>query len=407
MRRLLTLAFFALATTSLANDWGALATISSTMGVQDGRLCLGEASRGDIGCPAYAPSVSPTGGLTVAAISLTTAGTNWGYLGNTASYLPNLTGNNITLSGPLTLGSRLWGDYTYGFDYFWMGLKGTAPDAQRIALGFKAGNTDGLLDSIMFHTNGITRMVISSTGKVGIGTMEPSSSLQVIGDVTAGAWGASQVILQPGTMSNNGYVSVYGPSGARSGYFGWGTQGSVKVLAETGTVQIIANGYISYFQPNGNVVVPAGAFKPGGGSWSDSSDRRLKTNIRPIEGALAKLTQLQGVTFDWKEPSQHKTDTAAGGFVAQDVAKVFPEFIAQEDCKDKECTLTPDGKIATLGLPLKFDAYVVEAIKELKSDNNDLRQEVENLKQKINARHEVIRQLPASLKDSRPIQSHK
>ena len=102
MHRLTTLALLALATTSFAQDWGQLATISSTMGVQGGKLCLGEASRGDIGCPAYAPSVSPTGTLTTTAISLTTSGTNWGYLASNASYLPNLNTNNIsatTLNG--------------------------------------------------------------------------------------------------------------------------------------------------------------------------------------------------------------------------------------------------------------------------------------------------------------------
>ncbi|NTB05785.1 tail fiber domain-containing protein [Agrobacterium tumefaciens] len=74
------------------------------MGVSDGRLCIGEASRGDIGCPAYAPTVSPTGnlavtaGLTVNSVSLSTTGTTWGYLGSTASYIPNLNTNNISTS---------------------------------------------------------------------------------------------------------------------------------------------------------------------------------------------------------------------------------------------------------------------------------------------------------------------
>ena len=49
---------------SFADDWGQLATISSTMGVQAGKICLGEASRGDIGCPTYAPNVSPNGDIT-------------------------------------------------------------------------------------------------------------------------------------------------------------------------------------------------------------------------------------------------------------------------------------------------------------------------------------------------------
>lgn len=43
-----------------ADDWGSLATISSTMGIHEGRLCLGESSRGDLGCPTYAPYVSRT-----------------------------------------------------------------------------------------------------------------------------------------------------------------------------------------------------------------------------------------------------------------------------------------------------------------------------------------------------------
>lgn len=46
----------------VAQNWGAFATISTSMGVQPGRLCVGEASRGDVGCPAYAPYVDATNG---------------------------------------------------------------------------------------------------------------------------------------------------------------------------------------------------------------------------------------------------------------------------------------------------------------------------------------------------------
>ncbi len=84
--------------------WSEYAFISSTMGVSDSRICIGEASRGEIGCPSYAPTISPTGrinasaGLTVDSVSLTTTGTTWGYLGSNASYIPNLNTNNISLS---------------------------------------------------------------------------------------------------------------------------------------------------------------------------------------------------------------------------------------------------------------------------------------------------------------------
>ncbi len=49
--------------TARAQDWGGLAVISSTMGVNANRLCVGEASRGDIGCPSYAPYVAPSGNI--------------------------------------------------------------------------------------------------------------------------------------------------------------------------------------------------------------------------------------------------------------------------------------------------------------------------------------------------------
>ena len=84
--------------------WSEYAFISSTLGVSDSRICIGEASRGDIGCPSFAPTISPTGrinasaGLTVDAVSLTTGGTTWGYLGSTASYIPNLNTNTISVS---------------------------------------------------------------------------------------------------------------------------------------------------------------------------------------------------------------------------------------------------------------------------------------------------------------------
>lgn len=45
-----------------ADDWGSLATISTTMGVNEGRICTGESTRGDLGCPANAPYVSRTTG---------------------------------------------------------------------------------------------------------------------------------------------------------------------------------------------------------------------------------------------------------------------------------------------------------------------------------------------------------
>ena len=60
-----------------------------------------------------------------------------------------------------------------------------------------------------------------------------------------------------------------------------------------------------------------------------SSDINLKDNIRPIESALFKVQQINGVTFDWNEKSS-KIQQDKGhdvGLIAQEVEKVLPEVI--------------------------------------------------------------------------------
>jgi hypothetical protein len=48
---------------AVAQDWGNMATISSTLG-NTNRLCIGDHSRpGDIGCPTWAPSLTTAGEL--------------------------------------------------------------------------------------------------------------------------------------------------------------------------------------------------------------------------------------------------------------------------------------------------------------------------------------------------------
>jgi hypothetical protein len=139
------------------------------------------------------------------------------------------------------------------------------------------------------------------------------------------------------------------------------------------------------FMPGGNVGigttnpsyllhVDGSAGKPGGGSWSDSSDARLKENIHPIDGreALALFNQLQGVTFEWVNPEQHSTGTRAG-LLAQEVEKVFPDWVEEIEVQGNDQTLIPEGeKAKALYFPHDFNAYVIEAIKALDAQNQAL-----------------------------------
>ena len=62
-----------------------------------------------------------------------------------------------------------------------------------------------------------------------------------------------------------------------------------------------------------------------------TSDRRLKTNIKPISGAISKVSKLKGVYFDWinDKPAGVAVldDRRHIGLIAQDVREVVPEAV--------------------------------------------------------------------------------
>jgi len=91
---------------------------------------------------------------------------------------------------------------------------------------------------------------------------------------------------------------------------------------------------------------------------SSTSDERLKDNIVTITGALEKVDQLRGVTFTWKNNGLNSM-----GLVAQETEVVFPEAVIIKD--DGIKTINYDSIIGVL----------VEAIKELKSEVEELKKE--------------------------------
>lgn len=116
------------------------------------------------------------------------------------------------------------------------------------------------------------------------------------------------------------------------------------------------------------------AAKPSGGSWTASSDIRLKKNVKPMTAALDRLAKLQGVTFEWIHPEEHGNNTGTqGGFIAQEVEEIFPSWVTRSDASPKDKGLVGADKVATLGLPFEFDALVVESLKELRAENQALK----------------------------------
>jgi hypothetical protein len=57
------------------------------------------------------------------------------------------------------------------------------------------------------------------------------------------------------------------------------------------------------------------------------SDRRAKENITSVDNALDKVLKMRGVEFIWKKPNTDGDNTIDIGFIAQEVAEIFPELV--------------------------------------------------------------------------------
>ncbi len=97
-----------------------------------------------------------------------------------------------------------------------------------------------------------------------------------------------------------------------------------------------------------------------------SSDARLKRNITPFANLLNKLTQLQPVTFHWRSEEfkeRHFGTTLSFGLIAQEVEKVLPELVTEDEQGYKAVNYS------------KLPLLTLQAIKELKAENDALRKE--------------------------------
>ena len=166
--------------------------------------------------------------------------------------------------------------------------------------------------SLIFFTNSFAtadeKMRITSSGNVGIGTTAPADKLSVAGVVAPSA--------------DNTYT--LGKSSAR-----WSA-----VYSANGTIQ--------------------------------TSDARLKTNIRPLRYGLREVMQLQPVRYNWIDQPNGADKI---GLIAQDVRKVVPEVVVGDETKEN------------LGMNYaELVPVLINAIKEQQKEINSIEHRINNLK---------------------------
>ena len=186
---------------------------------------------------------------------------------------------------------------------------------------FQLGSLAG--QDMAFLVDGSEKMRLTTTGRMGIGTKTPEATLDVYGPTGNSSQGTKPLFCIRASDAQDSFDGVL-------------------------CVRNFSNEYnLELFEGN--------AFKPLGGSWGVVSDLKTKRNVKSMDSSLSKLLRLRPVTFEYKNINKYPSGIH-NGFIAQEVEKVFPEWITQ----------TADGlnSITIYG----FEALTVQAFKELKEE---------------------------------------
>jgi len=100
------------------------------------------------------------------------------------------------------------------------------------------------------------------------------------------------------------------------------------------------------------------------------TETKLKTNIEPIDNALETISALNGVSYDWREDADSKlrlTSRRQMGLLAHEVEAVLPELVHHDADGNRMVAYT------------KLTAVLIEAIKELKAENDLFKSRLEKI----------------------------
>lgn len=130
------------------------------------------------------------------------------------------------------------------------------------------------------------------------------------------------------------------------------------------------------------------AAKPGSGTWTVLSDKRLKSDVKGFSDGLAAVRGIKPVTFHYNASSGYDTKPEYVGVLAQDLQAIAPYMVKESKITDAE------GKVQDY-LAVDFgamDFVLVNAVKELdaalqvqQSENEILRAAIADLRAEVNA----------------------
>ncbi|WP_153800900.1 tail fiber domain-containing protein [Foetidibacter luteolus] len=279
-----------------------------------------------------------------------------------------------------------------------------------------------------FYTaGGAAQLTLQSNGNVGIGTASPSFKLDVAGRIrlrsetksgaAAGLWfndrTNTNAIAFVGVPQQDNAIGLYGSVA------GWGIimntiSGNVGIAKNPGSANFSdaslqvrgrkINGTematLTLESPSGvynwSFLIPdyiqkghslelyrnnlyMGMFASGDGSYHGVSDIRLKENLQPYPEVLSNVMLLKPYRYHFK----NNPDTSASiGFIAQQVASVFPELVKAGCYRNNDSLLSLNYQALSV-IALKAIQEQQVMIDELKATIVKIKQEMELLKQRL------------------------
>jgi hypothetical protein len=358
-------------------------------------------------------------------------------LGNTVTTLNNMTLANVTISsGSFTITNLsattanvttanvvtliVTGNETVQGN---TSVTGTATAAKFIPTGNSATGNGMYLpatNAVGISTNGTNAVYIDASQNVGIGQSSPTVKLDVNGATNFG--GTSGVRCGIGTAFVGGQAEVYSqgavplgigtastqvlrfytnstlastldtsgnllvgctalPAGARTKGFGAksNSTGGIQIYQAVSNtdwaINATSGSIANFYSDNGTALVFAGYIAVNGNitSYLSISDYRLKENVQPMVGALAKVQALKPVTFNFKDGGQ-----SSQGFIAHELQEVVPDCVS--GTKD---AVDADGKPQYQGVDTSFlVATLTAAIQEQQALITSLTARIEALEAK-------------------------
>lgn len=126
---------------------------------------------------------------------------------------------------------------------------------------------------------------------------------------------------------------------------------------------------------NGDLILYGNALKPGGGGWTNISDKRLKKNVKRYQKGLTEILNIEPVTYQYNEKSKvYDTNKTYVGIIAQEIEKILPSTVITKN--DSANTGLNDKKV--------FDSSellytLINAVKELNDKNIELENKLNQL----------------------------